>query len=366
MDDVFERPSKVMRREMSGEALSILTEDDRRQIRKSIHGARAKCYPPIPKTLAELHTALMDYDTRTKLKEHFLLVNDEAANMVIFSTAKNMAFMATCDTLLMDGTFESVPTLFSQLFIVHAQKNHTIVPVAYCLLTSKTVNAYTDAFRKLKSFLQTEYEPRRSIHTAVKKIWPSADVRGCRFHLGQSWFRRIQSLGLTRLYISKSSEGSFLRSFFGLSFFKPDEMEDFFIEDLMSLQPPNNDKVREFCEYVHDTYISSTAKFPPSMWAQYAANVHHTTNACESMHSHLNGMFYHSHPHIFLLLDALMEIQEHSYSKMLSVNLTKELKRSRDRQTFIQNTIDDFESETITALEYIKILSRKYLPGRKH
>ena len=111
-----------------------------------------------------------------------------------------------------------------------------------------------------------------NVHVAVKETWPSADIRGCRFHLGQSWFRKIQALGLTKLNRNKSDGGSFLGSFF-----KPDDMEDFFFEDLMSFEPPNNDKVWEFCEYVHDTYICCTAQFPPSMWA-YATNVHYTTN----------------------------------------------------------------------------------------
>jgi len=83
------------------------------------------------------------------------------------------------------------------------------------------------------------------------------------------------------------------------------------------------------------------------------------------MHSKLNGMFYHSHPHIFLLIDALLEIQERAYSKMLSVTITKQFKRSRDKEIFIQRTIDDFEEGKITSIEYVKILSRKFLPNKR-
>jgi len=91
-------------------------------------------------------------------------------------------FMATYYTVLMDSTdstFDSVPALFSQLFIVHAQKHHTILPVAYCFLTSKqlSLRAYTDVLQKLKSFLSMEYEPetvftdlKKNIHIAVKEM----------------------------------------------------------------------------------------------------------------------------------------------------------------------------------------------------
>jgi len=31
---------------------------------------------------------------------------------------------------------------------------------------------------------------------AISAIFPNAQRRGCRFHLGQSWWRRIQTLGM--------------------------------------------------------------------------------------------------------------------------------------------------------------------------
>ena len=54
-EDIFERPAKLMRREMPPEALRFLTEADITQIRKSIYKARAKDRPPLPTTLEELH-----------------------------------------------------------------------------------------------------------------------------------------------------------------------------------------------------------------------------------------------------------------------------------------------------------------------
>lgn len=48
--DLFERPSKVMRKEMTCEALQVLTVADRKQIRQSIYYARSKERPPLPKT----------------------------------------------------------------------------------------------------------------------------------------------------------------------------------------------------------------------------------------------------------------------------------------------------------------------------
>jgi hypothetical protein len=323
----------------------------------------------LPKTLDELHDNMKLYDTKTKLGEQFLLVNDDEENILMFSTQRNLKFLVTCDYLLMDGTFYSSPSLFTQLFVVHGKKVNSHVPLAYFLLTGKKTFQYERAIRKLKSFLPASYTPRItyvdfecSIHRALRKVWPSTSIQGCRFHLGQAWFRKIQSLGLTKLYRSRSAEGSFLRSFFGLSFIKPEDMEDFFVEDFLAFAPtPTHPKIREFSEYVFDTYISSMARFPPSMWSRYSKDIGRTTNACESFSSRLNAMFYHSHPNIFLLVDALLEIQEEAVTKMLSVGNKRPYKSSTVKEAFIQCVMNELESGEIDTREYVKKLSRKFI-----
>ena len=50
---------------------------------------------------------------------------------------------------------------------------------------------------------------------------------------------------------------------------------------------------------------------------------------------------------------------------MLTINITKQFKRSRDKEIFNQQTIDDFEEGNITAIEYVKILSRKFSPNKR-
>ena len=58
-----------------------------------------------------------------------------------------------------------------------------------------------------------------AIHNTVTTVWPGCEVQAFRFHLGQSWWRKIQSLGLSKQYGKKDSEVSqFLKKLFGLSF----------------------------------------------------------------------------------------------------------------------------------------------------
>ena len=42
-----------------------------------------------------------------------------------------------------------------------------------------------------------------AIHNAVATVWPGCEAKTCHFHLGQSWWRKIQSLGLSKQYGKK-------------------------------------------------------------------------------------------------------------------------------------------------------------------
>jgi hypothetical protein len=71
-----------------------------------------------------------------------------------------------------------------------------------------------------------------------------------------SWFK---------LRIKKNSDISiFLKYFFGLPFLKPDEVEDCFTDDIVSILP-EDEKVQQFSDYILNTYIKPDCDFPPSV-----------------------------------------------------------------------------------------------------
>lgn len=76
----------------------------------------------------------------------------------------------------------------------------------FILLPKKEVKFYKTALNYVKEkCLEAgcQFSPARvtadfevAIHKAVREVFPETVIRGCRFHLGQSWFRKIQELGL--------------------------------------------------------------------------------------------------------------------------------------------------------------------------
>jgi len=82
----------------------------------------------------------------------------------------------------------------------------------------------------------TDFE--KAAMNAVSTALPASRLHGCRFHLGQSWWRRIQALGLSEDYKVKGAPvAQWLLLFFGLSLLPADEVVAAFTGEIMSRMP---------------------------------------------------------------------------------------------------------------------------------
>jgi len=372
VEQLCERPSKIIHSEITPDDLNILDSKDINLIRKNIHTARMSKYPILPKTLLEFYAMVPDVVDKlhTNGGEKWIIDIDNNKGVVCFSTIKNLNFFKKCDAVLMDGTFSSCPSLFNQLFVVHGVKNNIYVPLFFCLLMGKSVTDYCTALEFLKQrspLLPTTFhiDFEQSIHSAVRLVWPMSKIKGCRFHLGQAWYRKIQSLGLAKVYSTEDEKGNFLKTFFGLPFLSPNEVDDCFTDDLMSTMPADCTAINDFVDYVFLNYINTdSAMFPPEIWAEFSSSISRTTNACESFHAKLNGMFYRSHPNIYQLIEALNEVQTSSYTKMncTAVRNLKRAKQTVDKEEFISKKMLQYSSGEINRIAFIQDVSKKFLP----
>ncbi|XP_016660095.1 uncharacterized protein LOC107883822 [Acyrthosiphon pisum] len=179
---------------------------------------------------------------------------------------------------------------------------------------------YTKAFRLIQNYLKPDKiyaDFERAIHVAISEVWPSAQLKGCRFHLGQSWWRKIQQLELSKEFKNNDSEiGQPLKLFFGLSLLSTEEVNDSYTNEFISLKPING-KLEEFFDCILEHYIEKDSSFPPTMWAEYTSSIERTTTCCESFHSKFNSCFYSAHPKIFQFIDVLKEVQMETDSSIL-------------------------------------------------
>jgi len=103
-----------------------------------------------------------------------------------------------------DGTFKSVPSIFSQLYTIHCHKNESILPLVYVLMTDRTKDSYTEVLNQLLKCkpdldpkpIQIDFE--QAFISAFQDIFPNAIINRCFFHFCQCVWRKIQSLGLQK------------------------------------------------------------------------------------------------------------------------------------------------------------------------
>lgn len=311
--DICEKPSKIIHKSLATNLPTTLTTTDVSYIRKNIYNCRRKLLPgPLPKTLEEVHATVSEYykTNLTTKGEDFLFINDLETNIIVFTCQSNITILTEIDALYMDGTFSFCTKFFSQFFTIHGLQNGHYVPLVFCLLPSKTIQTYRSCFSLLKFNIQEKFgislspnkifvDFEKAIHTAISCVWPGVQIKGCNFHLHQSWYRKIQSVGLTSDYKSKTEIGNWLKNTFGLAYLKPSEVEDCFIFDLMSYKP-QNENLDKYCDYLLENYVGENAVFPPSIWAEEVPSTTRTTNCCESFHAKFNNSFYSTHPSIYI------------------------------------------------------------------
>ena len=211
------------------------------------------------------------------------------------------------------------------------------------------------------SHFQLDFEI--AVHKAIKATFPAATIRCCRFHLAQAWNRKIQKLGLQATYQGATSQTAvWLKSIFGLPGLPPSKVELFFTATLSPLSPKSQ-PMNAFKNYILETYVSSTASFPPHMWAGVLDTTsQHTTNGCESFHRHFGTGFTAPHPSIFDWLSVLN--MHHKRSMIKSRNISQE-RPVTSLLSFLLKLKDEHEAGHIDQLSFVKIMSLNMLPASK-
>jgi len=251
----------------------------------------------------------------------------------MFSYKSNLQFLAP----LMGFTLTDIqistavfpPTIYNSL-------TH-YVQLAFFLPANKHPTSYEDVFRHTVSeaaklgvnvfttIVSADFET--AIHNAVTTVWPGLEIKACRFHLGQSSWWKIRSLGLSKQYGKKDSELSqFFKKIFGLSLLPPAEVCDCLALELLS-NLSNDKRVEQFCSYLLENYIDEDSTFPPPVWSECTASSLRAINACQLFYAHFNALFYSAQHKMFVLVSALKKIQNETYIKMRSV-ITRRFRKS--------------------------------------
>lgn len=176
-----------------------------------IHRIQRRIVPLKPKTIAEFeklintakNTELYAYDDIGKIFYRGVWQGETGRN-VAFVSQRTLEEVKTMKevTLLMDGTFRSVPRhlKFRQLYIINVIIRGRCYPLAYILMEKKDFKSYMTVFNELKIMLpsmnvincMTDYEA--ATRKAIKEQFPTSRISGCFFHYVQAIQRRANGL----------------------------------------------------------------------------------------------------------------------------------------------------------------------------
>lgn len=283
---------------------------------------RENNFPTNPMNVADL--ILPEQYKVTKTGNQFLLhdINDEGKRCLIFSTENNLDLLSESDVWMADGTFKSVPPLFSQLYTIHACKGNATYPLIYILMTDKTKESYSKILKFLKtkkpnlnpSILIIDFE--NAFYSTFKEEFPRSEIRGCFFHFTQCVWRKIQTNGLQTKYAQDSNFALQVRLLCSLAFIPPNKVIEAFDELIETEYFIQNEELLEpIISYFEDTWIGRLGRrgrrgayFNVDLWNCYQSvkdDQPRSNNAVEGWHHAFNGSLGAHHVSIWKFIKFL-------------------------------------------------------------
>ncbi|XP_043267660.1 uncharacterized protein [Venturia canescens] len=179
---------------------------------------------------------LPQYFCETEKKADFLLYDKGAVEnrMLIFGTQENLQLLASAEHWYADGTFDSCPSIFAQLYTIHANIENRIVPLVYALLPGKSEVVYREMLDQLIN-IQADLSPstvlidmERAAVQAFLGTFPDVSIRFCNFHFNQSVYRKVMTYNLKSVYDTDEIFAKKIKLLAALAFVPIDNVENLF------------------------------------------------------------------------------------------------------------------------------------------
>lgn len=343
---------------VSNDALAYIPKQS--SLARTLRNYRAEKHLPNPSTM---HFAIPD-------KYSDLVLHDsgvEDPNRILILGDRELLCELNQATLFGDGTFDKAPTMFYQLYTLHAKVGNSYPPCVYILLQTKNEATYLQMFQIVKGLVPSMAPQKilldfeKACMNAAGQTFPEAEIKGCYFHLCQSLIRKVNAVGLKSEFESNIDTKLKLKSLAALSFVPLEDVRDNF--NSLAETFPDEERFNDVLTYFFSTYIQGAAgrspQFHPRIWNHYDAALDETprtTNCCEGFHNALNSIFHCSHPSIWMLFDGLR--RDLACHKLTLVNsqanrLEPTKKKYRQLYALVASSVEKYQ-ETDNKVSYLR------------
>jgi hypothetical protein len=290
-------------------------------IRSSVLRTRLAKYPPMPTTREAIN---FDGEySRTEGGQRFLLHHDN--NIVIFASDEALQLVSASDIILLDGTFNSSPALFYQLYTIHGRVLGQIAPLVYALLPNKEKFTYRRLFEVVRHELGARglvWNPERILidHElaalqALRVIFPGKIINTCLFHFCQCILRKVNAIGMKTLYEQNEEVRLWVRKMMAMALaplptfaFQQNGAIPTIWQAIMDRIPAfiTEEMKDALLSYLWQTWCDpENAMFHPVVWTHYNTTDIRTTNNVEAWHRVLNAEAGSHSPNIYRAVQIL-------------------------------------------------------------
>ena len=225
---------------------------------RNIRKVRSKQFPKLPTSLADI-----DVQGRFRITvggENWLLHDsgqDDEDRVLIFAAPSALHKLGSSKHWFADGTFETCPNIFYQIYTIHAEIHGEIHPLLFALLPGKSEEIYVKMLYAVSENMEAHgietdvTEVSIDFELAARNAFLQAlgdvAVHFCFFHFCQTTWRKIQQLGLVTLYNNDTDFSLFCRKVNALAFL-PRGMQ------CLKQEAPAN--ALPFIEYIDNTFVN--------------------------------------------------------------------------------------------------------------
>ena len=301
-------------------------------VKRDIQRQKAKSRPPEPANRAALNIPPAWTTTGGQHGVRFL-VSDTGANdperMLIFATDECLRHLSNANVWYMDGNFKLCPSIFMQLYVIRTKLDDGAVSCVYAFLSGKAAPNYTALLAAIihkchnlglfpaPTSVVTDFE--QAMFNSIRNVFGRlrVNIDACFYHLTQSTWRKIQSLGLANLYNGDDSVKVFVGMMDGLAFLPLNDIAQG-VALLQQIIP--YPALQPLLAYFLDTYVLGPVNvvngvqqrgqplFPPPLWNVHNVTINggsRTNNICEGWNNGFRSLVGQAHPPFFKCLEAL-------------------------------------------------------------
>lgn len=283
-------------------------------VKSSLYRERRKLLPPLPTSREDLR--LPEEYSKTATGDNFLIADDGLERKIlVFGTNENLTKLCASQKLLCDGTFYVTPSIFDQMYTIHALVGGQTYPLIYSLLPDRKQATYERLLTLIKNAAEQQgniFQPHtiqadfeRAFHNAVSVVFPLCQIKGCYFHYTQAIWRNTQRHGLATLYRDDPEVNRLVRRAAILPLTPMAEMENVWMEAINNC--PQTPKCIAFADYVTENWIEGSWR--RTTWNHFDTEKLRTNNNVEGWHHRINVLAKKGHPNIFEFLTMIRNEQ---------------------------------------------------------